>query len=95
MGPLPVLHRGIVPEADRRQERGFAVTSPVRTIFDLAEIGFGGNHLMRTIEDGLRRSLVDDVSLQRYARAHPGRGAERVTEALTALELATGDIGLG
>jgi hypothetical protein len=61
-----VLHRGVVGAEDTRHERGFAVTSPVRTVVDLAGI-VDGDHLARTIADGVRRKVLDLDTLRAAA----------------------------
>jgi hypothetical protein len=67
-----VLHRGEVEGDDRRQVRGFAVTSPVRTVLDLAGV-VDGDHLARTIADGVRRNVLDLWTLRPAAKRAGGR----------------------
>jgi hypothetical protein len=71
--PLVVAHRGSIPNRDKGRLFNLPVTSPSRTLFDLAttveEIV-----LECAIEDARRRRLVDDQRLQSDLERFSGRG---------------------
>lgn len=78
-----VLHRGEVSPSEREQHTGFWVTTPLRTLLDVAESALSPEHLTAAIRDALERGLVREVRLR---RAHMSEAARaRVQEALLAI----------
>lgn len=68
-----VLHRPrLLAPVDRTVRRGIAVTSPARTLVDLAALA--SPRALRTVaEDAVRLELVDRASLNGALARHPGR----------------------
>ena len=56
------IHRSVVPKCDRRKWSGLAVTTPARTLIDIASL-FDRDHLKRIVEGVLRdgRATVDEL----------------------------------
>lgn len=71
--PIPggcVVHRDQLPPEDIERNSGFLVTTPVRTLVDVAEEGaIDPEHLMRSVEDALRRGLVSIQDLRARAQS--------------------------
>ena len=82
------LHRvRALPDAQRRQ--GLRVTTPARTLLDLAEI-LGDTELRRAIRQAEFAHLVNQDQLTRLLDAHPGRhGCKRLKEATAGGEAPT------
>ncbi|QDU66924.1 type IV toxin-antitoxin system AbiEi family antitoxin domain-containing protein [Engelhardtia mirabilis] len=80
-----VLHRGVVGSDDRSQWTGFAVTTPLRTLVDIARTReISSAQLGLAVEDALDRGLVR----RRAIRAVVAGSAdlERLEEALIAID---------
>jgi predicted nucleotidyltransferase component of viral defense system len=78
-----VLHRGHVPDAEREFHTGFRITTPLRTLLDVAESALSPEHLLAAVRDALERGLVRGSRLQRARLSDKGRA--RLSEALSAL----------
>jgi very-short-patch-repair endonuclease len=79
-------HRCRLTPADVTTHRGVPITTPARTLLDLAEV-VTRRDLDRALEEALRLRLVDHDSLARtIARAGGRRGLKRLRAALEALE---------
>jgi predicted transcriptional regulator of viral defense system len=67
-----VLHRAVVSDADVEQREGFAVTTPLRTLLDVAAgQTVTGEQLGRAVDDALQRGLVRKSNLEAAAKASP------------------------
>src|SRR5262249_10239612 len=53
-----VIHRGIVPPEESEQRDGYRVTTPWRTLLDIAESSTSWPHLAMAVQQALRRGLV-------------------------------------
>ena len=79
-----VIHRAIVRPEDIEQRAGFAVTTPLRTLLDVAAGSLSQEHLDSAVAQALARGLVFSSALT-TAPAPPGARA-RLNLALTAAE---------
>lgn len=82
-----VLHRSVLAPTDVVSWEGFRVTTPLRTLVDLADEGrLTREQLARAVEDALARGLVrrqEVTSALRVAGASPSRA--RLAEALASV----------
>jgi hypothetical protein len=76
-----VSHRGFVAEDEREMVDGIPVTSPFRTIFDLAAV-LDRRGLERAWHEAQVRGLTDRVSLPVLLERYPGRRGTRNLRAL-------------
>jgi predicted transcriptional regulator of viral defense system len=53
-----VVHRGVVPSEDWEEREGFRVTTPLRTLTDIATAPASWPFLQQAIRDALRRGLL-------------------------------------
>jgi predicted transcriptional regulator of viral defense system len=60
-----VLHKAELPAADIVQERGYAVTRPMRAILDCAEAGTDRDLIKQALGQGLQRGLITRAELKR------------------------------
>ncbi len=82
--PTIRFHRAVLPEDEVTVHRGIPVTTPARTIFDLA-VDLRPRQLERAINEADVLRLWGSVSLGDLLERHPGqRGARTVRAALTA-----------
>jgi len=81
------LHRGRVEPRDRMRWEGFEVTTPLRTLVDVARDGaVPFEQLARAVEDALERGLATERRLRQAAEElRPG---SRLAEALAAVDSA-------
>lgn len=56
--PEVILHRGLLMPADWEQREGYRVTTPLRTLLDVAESPTSWPYLDAAVRDALRRGLV-------------------------------------
>lgn len=76
-----VLHRSHVPSGDIQERGGFRITSPLRSIFDVAPVAT--QHVVdRAVDDALRRGVVSRRQLLRRADEFPAEAALRVERAI-------------
>ena len=81
-----VCHEGIVAEDERLEVDGISVTSPFRTVFDLAAV-LKMRELERVFHEAEVRQLRDRVSLPMLLERYPGRrGARNIRTLLEAPE---------
>jgi predicted transcriptional regulator of viral defense system len=77
-----VLHRGELPERDTEQHVGFRVTTPMRTIIDVASQSPDEEQLARAIEQAVREGLLSVRSLRSRAEMVDVGAALRIERAL-------------
>ncbi len=70
---LVTVHRGVVEARDRRVLDGIPVTSPARTVVDLAG-RLDGEALDSVVDDAVHRRLVSPAELRERAAALAGKG---------------------
>ena len=71
--PLVVVHRGEVEAVDRRRIGPVPVTSPARTLIDLASV-LDDEDLVAAVEDAIHRGLTTPMSIARRLGALGGTG---------------------
>jgi predicted transcriptional regulator of viral defense system len=76
-----VLHRAELPAADVRQQEGFLVTTPLRSLLDVADGDLDLDLLAGAIEDALEQGLLTRTSLLAAAGRLGPRAALRVERA--------------
>jgi len=72
--PVLVLHRGSLASHDVEWRAGYQVTTPLRTLLDVARSRVSQEHLDRAVRDALERGLVER---RRLENAACGRDARR------------------
>ena len=77
-----VLHHAEVPLADVQEWEGFQVTTPVRSILDVAASGMEVDHLARVTRDAVDRGLASPTLLRRRAEEFGPSAALAVERAL-------------
>jgi hypothetical protein len=77
------IHRGDVPDDERTREHGIPVTTPPRTVLDLAAV-LRPRHLERAINDAEAQGLSDPLSLPdliaRYPRHRGVRALKKILD---------------
>lgn len=81
-----VLHRGTIPEDEIQGHGGFRVTTPLRSLLDVAAGDLELDHLARAIKSALDHGLVTKRALKARADAGDPRAALRFERALRSLE---------
>lgn len=81
-----VLHTGRVPPGDLEHAPGFQLTTPLRTLLDLAGTPISPEHLHRGVQDALARGLIRRRTLERRVGVDLPEDARR--RLLAALEAA-------
>lgn len=77
-----VLHQVALPADEVTIERGIPVTTPARTLFDLASV-LGRDHLQAAFEEAQFRRLGSPTSLDALLHRHPGhRGIRAIRSVL-------------
>jgi very-short-patch-repair endonuclease len=71
------LHRLRLDDRERTRHRSVPVTTPARTLFDLA-VSLDADGLGRCTDDALRRRLVNLGDLERMFARHAGAGRRRL-----------------
>jgi hypothetical protein len=67
-----VLHRAILTPVDAEQREGFALTTPLRTLLDVAGAKtVTDEQLSRAVDDALERGLVRKSKLEAAVRKSP------------------------
>lgn len=81
-----VLHRAVVAPGEKQEHSGFWVTTPLRSLVDVASGSLDLDQVATAVDEALRRGLVTARRLR--ARADPAgdRAALRIERALAALE---------
>ncbi len=80
-----VLHYNDLPAADIESHDGFLVTTPLRTIRDVAEGDLSPEYLAKALHDSLNRGIVRRKQLEQNGISTGGK--QRLDEALKVLEL--------
>jgi predicted transcriptional regulator of viral defense system len=78
-----VLHRAALPTADIERRDGFLVTTPLRTLLDVAESDLSPEHLTGAVRDALARGVVRRSNLLSAELSPDPR--QRLLEALLAV----------
>lgn len=81
-----VLHVAELADDDVESRGAWAVTTPVRTLLDVAGGDLAQEHIDRAVVDGLRAGKVSRRALLRAADAAPDRAALRLERAVSAAE---------
>lgn len=79
------LHYNDIPEADIESHEGFLVTTPLRTIKDVAEGDLSPEYLIKALHDALDRGIVRKKQFEQNGLSTAGK--QRLDEALRVLEL--------
>jgi predicted transcriptional regulator of viral defense system len=82
-----VLHYNNLPEEDVENHDGFLVTTPLKTIKDVAEGDLSPEYLIKALHDALNRGIVRRKQFEQNGLSVAGR--QRLDEALKVLELET------
>lgn len=80
------LHYALLPDGDVVDQTGFRVTTPARSIIDVAALAPDEDQLARAIADGLERGLLTARALRARAEAVDARAALYVERALQRVE---------
>lgn len=86
MPPEVILHRASLKPADWEEREGYRVTTPLRTLLDIAESPTGWPYLDAAVRDALRRGLVRRRQLLEAPVSQ--KAHERLVAALAAVEAA-------
>ncbi len=78
-----VLHFGDLPPGDVEQRRGFALTTALRSLIDVAAVGAEGDQLVHAIEEALAAGVVTRRQLRARSEAIDPCAALRIERALT------------
>jgi predicted transcriptional regulator of viral defense system len=81
-----VLHRTIVEPTEKQEHSGFWVTTPLRSLIDVASGSLDLDHVVTAVVEAQRRGLVTAKRLRARADAAGDRAALRIERALTAIE---------
>ena len=80
--PLVVLHHDNIPESDVEQRQAWRVTTPLRTLIDVAAGDLSQEQLNQAMSDALERGLATRRSVLRRSAEVPERPALRLERAL-------------
>lgn len=80
---LVALHVGVIPMGERDVRRGWSVTSPLRTLVDVAATEASQEQVDRSVADALRLGLVTRRRVLRVASSATDRAALRLERALS------------
>ncbi len=79
-----VLHKAVLAENEVELRHGYAVTTPLRTLFDVAtDESIPDGLLEQAVRDALRTGLVPRAQLKKHAAAYPER-LRRIVDTETA-----------
>jgi len=76
------LHRGVVPPGDIVERQGFRLTTPLRTLLDIAAGNLDTDQLATAIRDALQAGLVTRRQLLSRADSFGDHAALRIERAL-------------
>lgn len=79
-----VLHRHLLSDADVEERPGFRVTTPLRTLLDVAAMDLSQEHVDRAVMDAVQRGIATPRRLRAGADVQGDRAALRIERALTA-----------
>ena len=77
-----VLHRARLAPKDEAEQQGFRVTTPIRTLLDVAEAGADPDHLAHAVDDALRRGLLTERQLRAASDDAPPQVRAALSDAL-------------
>jgi predicted transcriptional regulator of viral defense system len=83
--PGVVLHPGTVAQNERQAASGFQLTTPLRTLTDLADTPLSPEHLGQALQQALERGLIRRRTLHRWLDEQPPKSLAR-HRLLSALE---------
>lgn len=78
-----VVHATVLDQADVEQYEGFRVTTPRRTLVDIAASDIAQEHVDRAVAEALEQGLTTARRLRESADAHGDRATARIERALT------------
>lgn len=81
-----VLHRAIVEPTEKQEHSGFWVTTPLRSLIDIASGSLDLDQVVTAVVEAQRRGLVTTKRLRERAEAAGDRAALRIERALAAIE---------
>jgi len=76
------LHRGVLPDPDIRDQQGFRITTPLRTLLDVANSNLDQDQLTTAVSDALKRGSVTRRQLLARADEFGDHAALRIERAL-------------
>lgn len=82
------LHRAVLPDSDVRLRVGFRVTTPARSLIDVAAQSPEPDQLARAIDEARRGGLITIASLADRAEVVDARAALHIERAIRSLERA-------
>ena len=77
------LHRHRLGEGDVTRRDGVQVTTPIRTLLDVAAAGVSEEHVAQAVREALQRGLVQRHELLSAAQSRGGRAREVIGKALS------------
>ena len=77
-----VLHHGDVPEGDVQEREGFRITTPLRSLLDVAAADLDLDQLAGSVADALAKGILTQRMLLTRADAFGDRAALRIERAL-------------
>lgn len=86
--PLVVLHREPLDDPDIEERQGWRVTTPIRTLVDVAADSLSQEVVDAAVADALERGMLTRRGLRRRTADVPDRAALRLERALAAAEAA-------
>ena len=89
--PLVITHPGDVPAEDAEQHRAWRVTTPLRTLVDIADSDLSQEHIERAVWDALDLGLLTRRAILRRSAALEDRAALRLERALAITEERNGN----
>jgi predicted transcriptional regulator of viral defense system len=83
-----VLHYNDLPEEDIERHDGYLVTTPLRTIKDVADSDLSPEYLAKALNDALNRGIVRRKQFEQKGLSTAGK--QRLDEAMKVVELEVG-----
>jgi predicted transcriptional regulator of viral defense system len=80
--PGVILHKGELPEKDVRPQGGFRITTPVRTLLDVAAGDLDQDQVSKAVHDAIREGVLTRGDLLARADELGARAALRIERAL-------------
>ena len=87
-----VLHRAVVPPAEREDHSGFWVTTPLRSLVDVASGSLDLDQVATAVAEALQRGLVTPRRLRARADAMDPRTALRIERSLATPDSSSGPL---
>jgi predicted transcriptional regulator of viral defense system len=81
-----VLHRAVVAPGEKEEHSGFSVTTPLRSLIDVASGSLDLDQVVTAVVEALRRGLLTGRRLRARADAAGDRAALRIERALAKIE---------